>query len=55
MFYSLLGRAVWFSLKLVLRRKYGPSYVPKPLLAGAPVVVAAGITLAVLRARSDDT
>lgn len=55
MFYSLLGRAVWFSLKLVLRRKYGPSYVPKPLLAGATVVVAAGITLAVLRARSDDT
>jgi hypothetical protein len=55
MFYSLLGRAVWFSLKLILRRKYGATYVPKSLLAGATVAVAAGITLAVLRAVSDDS
>jgi hypothetical protein len=53
MFYSLLGRGVWFALKLFLRRKYGPTYVPKPLVAGATVAVAAGVTLAVLRARSE--
>ena len=53
MFYSLLGRAVWFGLKLFLRRKYGQTYVPKSLLAGATVAVAVGIGVAVLRARSD--
>jgi len=53
MFYSLLGRAVWFVLKLFLRRRYGPTYVPKPLVAGATLAVAAGITFAVLRARSE--
>ena len=53
MFYSLLGRAVWFSLKLLLRRKYGPTYVPKSLLAGATLAVAAAVGVAVLRARSD--
>ena len=42
MFYSLLGRTVWFGLKLFLRRKYGPTYVPKSLLAGATVAVAVG-------------
>ena len=25
MFYSLLGRVVWYGLKLFLRRKYGPT------------------------------
>ena len=34
MFYSLLGRTVWYGLKLFLRRKYGSTYVPKSLLAG---------------------
>jgi hypothetical protein len=54
MFYSLLGRAVWHGLKLFLRRKYGSTYVPKPLLAGAAVAVGVGVGVAVLRARSDD-
>jgi hypothetical protein len=53
MFYSLLGRTVWYGLKLFLRRKYGPTYVPKSLLAGGTVAVAVGVTVAVLRARSD--
>ena len=55
MFYSLLGRAVWYFLKLFLRRKYGPTYVPKSLLAGGTVALAVAVMLAVLRAtRSDD-
>jgi hypothetical protein len=55
MFYSLLGRMVWYGLKVFLRRKYGPTYVPKSLVAGATVAVAVGIGVAVLRARSDET
>ena len=55
MFYNLLGRTVWFGLKLFLRRKYGPTYVPKSLVAGATVAVGAGVALVVLRAISDDS
>jgi hypothetical protein len=51
MFYSLLGRMVWFGLKLFLRRKHGA----KSLLAGGTVAVAVAVMLAVLRAtRSRD-
>ena len=50
MFYSLLGRAVWHGLKLFLRRKYGPTYVPKSLLAGGTVAIAIALTVAFLRA-----
>ena len=53
MFYSLLGRTVWFGLKFFLRRKYGQTYVPKSLLAGATVAVGVAVGVAVLRARSD--
>jgi hypothetical protein len=55
MFYNLLGRTVWYGAKLFLRRKYGPTYVPKSLLAGATVAVGVGIGVAVLRARSDES
>jgi hypothetical protein len=54
MFYSLLGRTVWFGLKIYLRRRYGSAYRPKPLLAGATVAVGVAIGVAVSRARSDD-
>ncbi len=53
MFYSLLGRVVWFGLKFVLRRKYGPTYVPKSLLAGGTVAIAIAVTVAILRASRD--
>jgi hypothetical protein len=55
MFYSLLGRTVWFGLKVFLRRRYGPTYVPKSLLAGAAVAVGVAVGVAVLRARSDES
>jgi hypothetical protein len=55
MFYSLLGRTVWFGLKLYLRRRYGTAHVPKSLLAGATVAVGVAVGIAVLRARSDES
>ena len=55
MFYNLLGRTVWYGAKLFLRRKFGPAYAKKALFAGATVAVGAGVTLAALRALSDDS
>jgi hypothetical protein len=45
MFYKLLGMVVWNGGKFVLRRRYGPTYAPKPLLAGAAIAVVAGVAL----------
>jgi membrane protein DedA with SNARE-associated domain len=55
MLYSLLGRTVWFGLKLYLGRKYGRAHVPKSLLASAAVGVGVAVGVAVLRARSDES
>ena len=51
MFYKLLGMVVWNGAKFMLRRKYGPTYAPKPLLAGAVIALVAGV--AVLAARRE--
>ena len=51
MFYKLLGMAVWNGGKFFLRRRYGSTYVPKPLLAGAAVVTVAGVALAAAAAK----
>ena len=51
MFYKLLGMAVWNGGKFFLRRRYGRTYVPKPLLAGAAVAALAGVALAVTAAK----
>jgi hypothetical protein len=51
MFYKLLGMMVWNGAKFFLRRKYGSTYAPKPLLAGAVLAVVAGV--AILAARRD--
>jgi hypothetical protein len=45
MAYKLLGMAVWKGGKLFLRRKYGPTYAPKPLIAGGVVVAVIGVLL----------
>ena len=55
MFYSLIGRLVWKGFKSFLRLKYGPTYMPKSVLAGATVAAAVAVSVAVQRARSDDT
>ena len=49
MFYEFVGRAVVKAAKVFLRRKYGPTMTPKPVLAG--VVVAAVIGVAVVSKR----
>jgi hypothetical protein len=51
MFYKLLGMAVWNGAKFFLRRRYGPTYAPKPLLAGGVIAIVAGVALLAARAR----
>ena len=55
MAYKLLGMAVWNGAKFFLRRKYGPTYTPKPLLAGAGVAVVGAAAVAVLAARRESS
>jgi hypothetical protein len=52
MIYTLIGKAVVKGAKLFLRRRYGPTYAPKPVLAGA--VVAAVVAVAVFAAKRED-
>jgi hypothetical protein len=55
MFYKLLGMAVWKGGKFLLRRNYGPTYVPKPILAGLLLaVVSGGVALLVRHNGSDE-
>ena len=49
MLYKLLGMLVWHGGKVLLRQRYGATYVPKSVLAGA--VVAGGVAVALLAAR----
>jgi hypothetical protein len=49
MFYRLLGMVVWKGAKFFLRRRYGSTYVPKPVLAAAAVAVAGGVALLIVR------
>ena len=51
MVYKLLGMLVWNGAKVILRRKYGPTYAPKPLLAGGIIAVVAAV--AILAARRE--
>ena len=46
MFYKVLGMAVWRGAKWFLRRKYGATMAPKPVLVGALLLVIAGIAAA---------
>ena len=52
MFYKLLGTVVWNGAKFMLRRKYGPTYAPKPVIAGGIIAVVAGV--AILASRRDN-
>jgi hypothetical protein len=53
MFYKLLGMVVWNGAKFFLRRKYGPTYAPKPLLAAGVLAIVAGV--AILASRRDSS
>jgi hypothetical protein len=48
MFYRALGWTVWHGGKYLLRRKYD-WYLPKPFFAGAAVIAAGTVALAVAR------
>ena len=54
MLYTLLGRLVWTFAKLFMRRKYGRTYAPKPLLAGGLLAIVAGVALLVASRRGSD-
>jgi hypothetical protein len=49
MFYKLLGMAVWKALKLFLRRRYGRTYLPRPLIAGLLMLVVGALVAVVTR------
>jgi hypothetical protein len=49
MFYRLLGMAVWKALKLFLRRRYGKTYLPRPVIAGLLLLVIGAIVAVVTR------
>ena len=53
MFYKLLGMLVWNGAKVMLRRKYGSTYAPKPLLAGGVIAIVAGV--AIIASRRDSS
>jgi hypothetical protein len=53
MIYTLIGKAVVKGARIYLRRRYGPTYAPKPVLAGA--VVVAVVATAVLAGRRDNS
>ena len=52
MFYKLLGMFVWKGAKLFLRRKYGPTYAPRPLVAGALLAAVLAVVLVLMRRES---
>ncbi len=45
MIYTLIGRIVVKAAKVFLRRKYGPTYLPKPIVAGGLVALVVGLLL----------
>ncbi len=53
MVYTLIGKAVVKGVKIFLRRRYGPTYTPKPVLAVA--VVGAVVGAAVLASRRESS
>ena len=55
MFYRLLGMAVWKGFKTLLRLKYGPTYLPRSVRAGAVVALALGVALAFARQNGSDS
>jgi hypothetical protein len=54
MIYELIGRTVVRAVKSYLRMKYGPTYMPKSVLAGGTVAVGVGVMLALLKASKSE-
>ena len=54
MLYKLLGMLVWNGGKVLLRQKYGRTYMPKPVLAGAGLALAGAVVLLLARHNGSD-
>jgi hypothetical protein len=48
MAYRILGMAVWKGGKWFLRRKFGPTYVPRPVLFAAGLAFVGAVAAVVL-------
>jgi hypothetical protein len=55
MLYRLLGILVWNGAKVILRQKYGRTYLPRSVRAGLLVTVAVGVALAFARQNGSDS
>jgi hypothetical protein len=53
MFYSLLGRIVWFAGKRYVRHRYGHLRPPRPVLAGSILMLALAVVLIGQRTSGD--
>jgi hypothetical protein len=53
MFYSALGRVVWFAAKWYTRRRFGHLRPPRPVLAGSVLALALATAMIVQRSQSD--
>jgi hypothetical protein len=54
MLYKLLGMLVWQGGKVLLRQRYGRTYLPKSVLAAVAVATAGGVVLALLAGKRDN-
>ena len=52
MAYKLLGMLVWKGGKLFLRRRYGATMAPKPLLVGGVLALVVGVLVVARRGAS---
>lgn len=55
MLYRVLGMLVWNGGKVLLRQKYGRTYLPKPVLAGVAITVVGGVALLAARSNGSDS
>ena len=55
MFYRLLGILVWNGAKVILRQKYGRTYLPRSVRAGLVLTAAIGVALLAARRNGSDS
>jgi hypothetical protein len=53
MFYSLLGRIVWFAAKRYARRRVSHLSAPRPVLAGGVLTLALAVLVIVTRSQAN--
>ena len=54
MFYRAVGFLVVKGAKVFLRRRYGPTYTPRPVLAGVAAAAIVGAAVATSKARQGE-